>query len=453
VALAVVASAVSVAVAAPAAARVTGFMAIRDNLDTAVGLASNLNTTLVAAVERSRGRVLVRDLAGGGWTDRGVPSAIRVKQVAVSAQEVYAVDMAGSAFHFDRVAGRWVSVGTDVAELLASRDGIEIPGNPPVFVPFLYKVDGSGGVWQRSGQNWTLIGAGAAVGSLAEFGPRGSTRLYELTAARTEILEWTGTAGAWTPVGGAAASIAAGLDAVALVGPDGKPRFYAGTPFDWVPMATPAGRVIPTAGVFGPGGRVSFGVRTMYYRTGAGHVWGVRWPESIPGAVAMPWWHLTGPSVAVAPHVPVREQHAAVLRADGYASDLSWGEMSLAPTILARPTMTEGQDYYDAAMEVQDWSGGLTVVLIGDVPPGIQAAVDPTNGSCCTDDPPGPAGSPSSSGFSTPRARSWTSRWRSRSARPVAVRRWTGPPTRRRPASSGPTACPAGARCRCGGAT
>jgi hypothetical protein len=376
-ALVAVALASSVAIGGPAAARATEFLAIRNNLDPAVGLASNLNTSLVAALDRPSGRVLVRDLAGGGWTDRGVPSATRVKQLAVSAQEVYAVDAAGSALHFDRTAGRWVSVGTDVAELLASRDGVEIPGNPPVFAPFLYKVDAAGGIWRRAGQSWSLIGSGAAVGSLAELGSRGRTRLYELTATRTEILEWTGTSAVWTPVGGPAASIAAGLDTLALVEPDGKPRFYTGTPFGWASLATPAGPLVPVADVFGPGGRVSFGILTMYYRTAGGHVWGVRWPEALPGPVAMPWWHLTGPSVALAPHLPVRGQHAAVMRADGFTSDLNWGEMRRAAAMPVRPNMTEDQLYFDASVEVEDWSGEMGVVLTGDVPPGIHAAVDP----------------------------------------------------------------------------
>jgi hypothetical protein len=368
----------SIAIGSPAAARATEFIAIAgSNLDPGVGLASNLNTSLVAALDRPSGRVVVRNLAGGPWTDRGVPSAVRVRQLAVSAQEVYAVDAAGSAFQFDRAAGRWLSVGADVAELLASRDGVDIPGNPPVFAPFLYKVDAAGGIWRRAGQSWSLIGSGAAAGSLAERGPRGRTRLYELAAARTEILEWTGTSAVWTTVGGPAASIAAGLDAVALVESDGTPRFYTGTPFEWVKLATPAGRLVPTAEVFGPGGRVSFGILTMYYRTASRHVWGVRWPEALPGPVAMPWWHLTGPSVAIAPHLPIRELHAAVMRPDGFTSELSWGEMRRAPAGVSRPNMTEGEAYFDASVDIDDWNGQLGVVLLGDIPPGILAAVDP----------------------------------------------------------------------------
>jgi hypothetical protein len=366
-------------VAAPAAqGSITRWNTVATGLDPAVGIAANLNSTMVAVVEQASGHVQVHDAAGSGWTDLGSPGAAPVKQLALSADEVYAVDTANTAFQLDRGAGGWQQVGVDVVDLLASRDGIMVGTNPPRFEPFLYKVDPAGRVSRRDGQGWTLIGSGTSAGLLAERGRRGSTRLYQLNAARTEILEWTGTPGIWTTVGGDAASIAAGLDGVALVDWDGVPKLYTGTPFQWKAMARPVTSPVP----FAPNGRLSFGVHTMYYRTAGGHLWGLRWPDLGPlsprSVVGVPWWHLSAPLVAVAPHVPVGAGiDATVIGHDGSASELTWGSIERSGITFARTEPTQGEDYYDANNEIDDWTGDVGVVPVGgSLPPGIEPSVD-----------------------------------------------------------------------------
>jgi hypothetical protein len=84
--------------AGPAQARITRWDTVATGLDPAVGLAGNLNSTVVAAVAAGSGHVISHDVAGSSWTDLGRPSAAPVRQVALSADEVYAVDAGNAAF-------------------------------------------------------------------------------------------------------------------------------------------------------------------------------------------------------------------------------------------------------------------------------------------------------------------------------------------------------------------
>jgi hypothetical protein len=378
-------------VAAPAAAFVPRWIDTGGDFDPTVGLASNLNTSVVVAVGRADGRVRYRDDAtsAGSWVDIGRPvrsdgSLSTVRRLATSASHIYAVGDDGGIYHYDPATGMWPRIADGMADLLASRSGqiVSIPNQPPTLNPDLYAVDQTQHVWRFDGQGWSMIGASAATrDGLAERGRQGSTQLFLLTAAHDRVLRWNGTAGGWTTIGGPAGQIAADKDSLAMTDRrTGKMKYFNDASGTFVELAMPAGSEIP----MGPNGRIWLGDRTIYYRTASPDLlWATRLSISLgpTSAVVLPWWLVSKASVAdVAPHDTTARSNAVVLANAGWTSALTWGYLEPF-TNEVDLTVQPDTDIAISTALMPDWTGYLHVVgLTGRVPDGLNVNVHPTTG-------------------------------------------------------------------------
>ena len=348
----------------PAAAS-SSFIQRDTDVDESVGLASNLNSPMVARVRRSDGHILFtgQDFDVIHGLDLGQPPLTvggTVTRLAVSADHVFAVTNGGSLYEASLWDPHWSATdATGVQEVLASRDGnvITEPNEPSRLDPNVYVLSRTGVVSRRVGQSWSTIGSNFGQGTLVERGPSGSTRLY-FRALHGSVTVWNGSG--WDGIGRPTSQIAANLTSLMAIDRDtGTLVVLDDASRTFKSLAMPAGTTIP----FFPGGRFWLGAHSIYYRpAGSTELWGVRFPPPSPAFVVLTPWILLSrtPILQVAGIMPTEVMESFALTDSGTMALVSWGVPVAA--MPGTPYLTVGEDvnYWTAALV--EWTGDLIVL-------------------------------------------------------------------------------------------
>lgn len=351
-----------------------------------VGVATNLNSAMFAAVRKDDGHVLFRHRVFGLGVDRDFEPPRRatggfaqVKRLAVSADSVFAVTDENILYWANVTTGGFGWYAANVVDVLASRDGriVTAPNGPSRLDPNLYLVHPNGLVTHVVGQEHRFLdGASAGVGSLVERGPMGSTRLFLRTPDGTQVRAWNGSG--WDTIGGPSAQLAANLTSLMMTERgSGAITIFDDASRTWNKMAMPAGSPVP----IGPGGRFWLGARSVYYRPASSNdLWGVRFAPLLPPAAPLqvtPWWLLSRAAmVQVAGFEETDHAESFALAANGNLAQINWGRPGLAPA--GTPHLVVGVDITYRTAALRDWTGKLTVVGVTGTPvPGLTTTIRP----------------------------------------------------------------------------